>query len=1834
MRTPSCSSSTTPRTWAPRANSWLRQRLVAPGADRSAALAVRTVLLTLLIVLGPAAAWAQDEPIPPRHATTANHVDVPGHDIQSLFDVTLTRCHAACLGNGDCAAFTFNQRNGSCFLKDAAPDTQGYIDAVSGFVSEVDAAVLERAREAALTLDFLDDYDFQLAREQALGMAENYPAERESEAYWLALAAERAPAQAVPAAGAAVTVTDSGRAWLTYATARLALAEAAKTRSYDLTRRAVSAAVNAALRLPEQERADALLLMARGLEGISRGEAALEAVRLADRLAPGIAPEELARLRERFGFRVLRDEVEAVSAAPRICVWFSQELDPAADHSSFVQLSTPGLAVEVEGSQLCVSGVQYGENYQLTLRAGLPSAEGETLPVDVTVNSYIRDRSPVVRFPGRAYVLPAAGPRALPIETVNANHLELKLLRVSDRNLVATIRQGDFLRAMSGWEGDRFEELMTEGVWEGEAFLDGQLNHATTSLLPLDEVGELTPGVYVLRAGLAGDTDRAVAPTMQWFLVSDLGVTTLAGNDGVHVVVQRLSDAAPVAGLHVSLLARSNRVLGEATTDDSGHVHFPSGLALGSGNSAPAAVLVEGEGDFTVISLEEPEFDLTDRGVEGREAPGPLDVFMTTDRGAYRPGETIHLTVLVRDARASAVSGLPLTLRLLRPDGVEYSEVLSAGDAAGGYVVHLPLGPTAPLGAWRVEAYVDTTAAPLATSTVLVEEFVPERIGVELALAGGAAEADLVDAAAGPVLEVEARHLFGAPAAGMSVVGSVRLSGSSTLPDWPGYRFGRLDRSATSQLRLLPAGLLTDEEGRLEVALPLERLELDAVPYTMEVVATVLDGSSRPVERTLTRHLQPTAPVIGIRPGFEGALPENGDATFDLVLVDEEGRAAAGELTWQVDRVETNYQWFSSGGRWYWEPITQRQRIAEGSVSTSGAPARVSVPVTWGRYELRVSLAGEPGTSAATEFIAGWYAADAARETPDLLQVSLDAGSYAPGDTASLRILPEEPGVALVTVLSDRVVHMRLVEVEGETLVELPVTEEWGAGAYVTVSLVRPSGGPEHLPTRSLGLDHASVEPGERQLTVTLVAPAEVRSGEELTAVLEVAGLPDGVAHATVAAVDLGILNLTGFTAPDPSEHYFGQRRLGVAIRDLYGRLIDARQGAVGEIRSGGDSSAELSGGPIPTEDLVALFSGPVRLGDGRAEVTFRIPAWSGALRLMAVVWTATAVGEASEDVLVRDPVVVQGSLPRFMTPGDESRLRLELTHVAGDAGTMQLAVTGHGLGDVPATVELSPNGRAVLDLPLAPTEVGEHTYDMTVTTPDGVEVRRELRLSVLHTDPETSRSERLELAPGRTLVLDDSHIQGYRPGTARLTLAAGRAAALDLPRQVNRLTGYGYGSTERLASSLLPLTLTPGLVVELGLVEVDELSERLQRTVDRLLTRQAANGSFGLWYAGGFDVWLDAYVTEALLAAEAHGAVVPEGTIRMALDNLRNRLARAGSMQDGAAGYAYAYYVLAQAGEAAIGDLRYHADVRAEAFDTPLAAAHLGAALALYGERSRSEAMFERAEQLALAETDESTWRADFGTELRDRAALLALAAEAGSAAVDRDRLVGLITADLAKRYLSTQEAAWTLRGAVALSATDAGALELDGEPLGSSVVTLDVSEARELTNVGSESVTVTLTTFGVPLTPQGAGGVGYTISRALYTPEGEPADLNAISAGDRLVTVLEITPERGVPGGLLLIDDALPAGFEIDNANLLRSGDVRALDWLQLNAGADMTEARAERFVAAVQWTSQEPLRLAYFVRAVSPGEFHHPAPLVEDAFRPTNRAVGEAGRLVIRP
>jgi alpha-2-macroglobulin len=330
----------------------------------------------------------------------------------------------------------------------------------------------------------------------------------------------------------------------------------------------------------------------------------------------------------------------------------------------------------------------------------------------------------------------------------------------------------------------------------------------------------------------------------------------------------------------------------------------------------------------------------------------------------------------------------------------------------------------------------------------------------------------------------------------------------------------------------------------------------------------------------------------------------------------------------------------------------------------------------------------------------------------------------------------------------------------------------------------------------------------------------------------------------------------------------------------------------------------------------------------------------------------------------------------------------------------------------------------------------------------------------------------------------------------------------------------------------------------------------------------------------------------------------------------------------------AYALMVLAREGAAAVGDLRYYADVKGDDFATPLAQAQLGAALASYGDQVRADAMFARAAATVNArpEGPEQIFRADYGTNYRDAAGLLTLAVEAGSTAIDGEALTDRIA--VRGSGLSTQEATWALLAAHAL--LDGGGndgITMNGDPATGPLVRVLDANATTPTIVGNTGAdtTVTVSVYGVPSEPEPAGGNGYQITRSYFTLTGEPVTLDAVKVGDRLVTVLEVTPfARGE--ARLMVADPLPAGFEIDNPNLMSAGSTSSMDWLNAEVEVTHAEFRQDRFLTAIDRYGNESFKLAYVVRAISPGVFHHPAASVEDMYRPDYRARTAAGTLTI--
>jgi len=1806
-------------------------------------------IATLAAILAFAASTAQAEtgPIPDKRIVVTMDQDLAGQDLAQLFDTTFEACRAACESDAACTAFTFNSRSNACFPKTAVTGSSDYEGAQSARV----IAATQEARTLAATrvgdLEFLGTATLPSAHDLARQIGWIHPGGKFTLQTMIDAARDRRASgnmlDAMRWTGGAVAASDASDLWAEYARLLLIVAPQDNQNRRTYTRRALSAAANAYLRAStDPARVNALTVLADALEANRRGPDMIPALRLAERLQP--REEITARLEDaiaKFGFRVAEHVVESDLADPRICAEFNEALaQTGVTYADYVRLPDRSMAVEASGNRICVTGVSHGERYTLTFREGLPAESGEALAKDTEIRAYVRDRSPMVNFPGRAYVLPAAGDAALPVETVNLTELDLTLYRVTDRNLLRSIQDGYFGQRIYNWDRGDFASNVAEKVWEGTAETGQELNRTLTTRLPLGEVLKgMEPGAYALNAAVPGDEEAD--PATQWFILTDIGMTTMQGGDGLHVFLRGLGDAQPRGGVEVALLNKANRVLGTATTDAQGYAVFDPGLIRGTGGSAPAMVTARAGDDLTFLSLTDPAFDLSDRGVEGREPAPPIDVFLATDRGAYRAGETIHLTALARDGVARGIDGLPVTAILTRPDGVEYARMTSTRDAAGGHVFAMPLGQTVPRGSWRIDIKADLDAPALATTKVLVEDFLPERIDVTLDLPEGPlAVADL------PLLDVQADYLFGAPGADLEVEGEVRLSKTRSLSSFPDYVFGRHD--ARGFARTAFVGGATDATGHatltLEPEFPEEAL---GTPFNLTATVRVKEGSGRPVERQITRVIGPDGPAIGIRPLFDGGLPEGDTARFTLIALNAALAPQEMPVKWTVNRVTTRYQWYRQYGNWQWEPYTTRAEVASGTATLGAGPVEVAAPTDWGRYEIVVESTSGTYVAASEDFHAGWYAPADATTTPDMLDLSLDAAEYRQGDTARLRLVPRHAGTALVTVVSNRLIDMKAVEVtEGENLIDLAVTEDWGTGAYVTASVMRPMDAPAgQMPTRAMGLSHAKVDPAEKALSVSFETSEMSEPRAPLSAKVRVDGVTAGeTAYVTVAAVDVGILNLTGFETPDPQGHYFGQQRLGMEIRDLYGRLIDSTQGAMGRVRSGGDaaSSAGLQS-PPPTEELVAYFTGPLTLGPDRTtEVTFDMPEFNGTVRLMAVAWSKTGVGAAEADVLVRDPVVVTASLPRFLQPGDQSSMLLEIVHATGPTGRMGLDVAANGVtltGPVPSGFELGEKATQTYRIPFTAPETGDHAITVALTTPVGRQLTKTLTMPVRVNDPEVASTRRFTLAAGDTFTLDRNVFADYRAGTGEAIVSAGPLARIDAPELLATLNRYPYGCTEQVTSKAMPLLYLSSVAEAMGLARPGQVEERISQAVDRILTRQATNGAFGLWRAASGDFWLDAYVTDFLSRARAEGHEVNPLAFQMAVDNLRNRVNYApdfdASTNGGGEDVAYALLVLAREGAANMGDLRYYADVKGEDFATPLATAQLGAALSMYGDQTRADAMFRIAGNMLAKRQEtpeEQVFRADYGTNLRDTAGVLSLAVESGSTAIDRQSLISRVVGR--DGPLSTQESAWTLLAAKALIDDPVAAnLSLDGAKVTGPFVRTTAAQAftpMAIRNDGTEQTDITLTTIGVPEAPVTADGYGYAIKRDYFTTDGDRVDPAQVAQGDRLVTVITVTPFEKT-GARLMVDDPLPAGFEIDNPNLLRAGDIRALDWLKPQEG-EHSEFRSDRFLTAIDWRSDQPFQLAYIVRAITPGSYHHPAATVEDMYRPRYRARTDAGRVTI--
>ena len=907
-----------------------------------------------------------------------------------------------------------------------------------------------------------------------------------------------------------------------------------------------------------------------------------------------------------------------------------------------------------------------------------------------------------------------------------------------------------------------------------------------------------------------------------------------------------------------------------------------------------------------------------------------------------------------------------------------------------------------------------------------------------------------------------------------------------------------------------------------------------------------------------------------------------------------------------------------------WRP--RRRCWPEAWTSAARAP-RSSCRCQWGRYRVDIHDA-ETGETLRYRFYAGWGAQEAERigNRPDRVKLQWAGGKHsAPfkeGETATLQLTPPHDGEALVSVMSGEKLlwAKRVASRAAGSSVEIPI----GSGAdwarhdlYATVTAFRPgSQGERVTPARAVGLLHLPLNRAERQLKVALSAPAKTEPERRVAVKLKVEGGKQGD-WVTLSAVDVGILNITRYASPDPSDFFFGKHRFAPEWLDLYGKLIEKLDGSLARMRWGGDAASRDTQSLPKKVKLVDLFSGPVALdAKGEATVMLDIPDFNGQLRLMAVAFGAERYGKAQAELTSAAPIVAELSTPRFIAPGDQAQIALDLTNLSGQAQTVTVSLQGESplkLSANPAPVQLKHQQRQVLRFPVeAVAPYGLARIRLSVQTASGIKIAREAALQVQPPYGMERDGRRARLAQGESLRIAPELVSRFHPGSSQVSMAVSDQPPLNIGRLVQGLLDYPYGCLEQTTSSAYPHLFVDEQAAKAWGLKPRSLAERQQAVegaLGRIAGLQGSHGGFSLWGGNGsssYELYLSAYVLGFLQDAKAGGFRVPEALHSKAVTWMQGELAQAPNRfpglpkelrfdrqtQGGTASFnqrdyelvrdshrrfaelAHIGYQLAREQKAPLSTLRYLHDSVRDRARSPLPLVHLALALKQMGDERRATEALNDAMQRSYGILPRQTaqawgwgwdeWLGDYGSAVRDSAMAYALLHRH---AVDHPRREQLLfdAADKlgSRRWSSTQE-----KIALVQAARAAGGLRRDS-PWSALLQVAELKQALESRATEMRSFEGGRLQQGVQLSNQGASplfveleGSGFPLQAP--EPRSEVIELkrdwleaDGRAWNGRPLKVGEMLLVRLQARSKTAIKDGLlvdpvPAGLEIENLNL----------------------------------------------------------------------------------
>jgi uncharacterized protein YfaS (alpha-2-macroglobulin family) len=1310
-------------------------------------------------------------------------------------------------------------------------------------------------------------------------------------------------------------------------------------------------------------------------------------------------------------------------------------------------------------------------------------------------------------------------------------------------------------------------------------------------------------------------------------MVSDLGIIVKTnGKNGYRAFVTDLKTTQSLAGIEVSFYNLQNQLMGSGHTNNQGMLDLKF-------DELPWLAVARRGNEKTWLRVDEASaLSYASFDVSGSETVEGLNAFIYGERGVWRPGDSIHLTMVVNDTENPLPQKQAATLHLYNPENKLVQKIVHTNPVNKFYHFNFLTQKEDPTGNWLAKVKI---GGAWFSKTLRIETIKPNRLKIKLDF-----DEEVLSATKPVKGNLDVNWLHGAPGKKLKVKTDLKFRAvSTTFNGYPGFVFSDPAKKLDMREETIFDGT-TNEFGKADFSF---QKDLTAfAPSMLKAVFTVKafePGGEFSITQ-LSKDYSPFETYIGLR---LPELPKNSwhyesgkEYQVEIVSVDWKGNPTnADELLVEVFQLQWEWWWHSSGNDLaYYMQQSHNKPIQSQVVQTRDGKASFKLSIdknSWGRYLVRVSQPGGHSTGKIVYFDWPYRKSNEGDGFATRLSFSTDKENYQKGEKIKVNI-PGEPGSkALVSLeTGTRILQHFWADItENGKTIELEATKEMVPNAYISITLLQPYAQTiNENPLRMYGIIPVFVDNPDTKLEPEIQLPNSVEPKQKFNIkVKEQNGQPMTY---TLAIVDEGLLDITNFKTPDIHAAFYRRKALMVNTWDMFDFVSGAFGGKIEKVFGiGGDE--ELSALDKKEQNRfkpVVLFSGPHQLKQDETAVhAFTMPDYIGSVKAMLIAGNHTQFGSTDEVMAVKKPVMALATLPRVLAPGNKITLPVSAFIMDENIQSARISIQTNELLLATSTqkeITISETGEQTVFFELdVADKIGTAELNVLIETDRG-KADYSLNVEVRNPNPPIKLTQQLLLEADESKKLSVP-IPGM-PRSNSFSLEVSAMPPLDLSNRLNYLISYPYGCVEQIVSSTFPQIYVDQLI-EPNEQMRRQMENNIEAALNKLMLYQQPNGGFSYWPGGGYtSSWGTTYALHFLLEAERKGYVLPFGIKDKAISYLQGQ-SSSWSRNFIDAFYdldqAYRLYVLALSGNPDLSGMNRQ---RQKNGLDERSKWRLAAAYTLVGKSDVAESLLDMT-RLEIAEYEDMSHT--YGSAFRDYAMLLETLIS-----LDKKEAVARLVKDFSEvlsdsdQWLSTQTTAWMLMSvakAKPLLSSNAGKLDFSYQIQNKKTIRQqsqqlieliqwknDTDSAVTVTNHSEGVLFVTFRAEGVPLKDQSKGiekNIGLNLK--FYDLNGNVLNPENIAQGTDFKAVFEISYtgiSRSSNIKNLALRQIFPSGWEIINSRLYGEG------YQQSGNQPNYLDIRDDRVSLFFDLNPKTTKRFEILLNAAYEGHYILPATVVE--------------------